>query len=672
MKLYINKIIIENYSVPTTQSIDEIDDIANSIQDNIKKEIKIPSDVINSFAINETLNQSIWDGDKLKPIVRRKLITIANDFFKTLDLPQEVKMKDIIFTGSLANYNWSKFSDVDLHIVLDFSELKGDKEFKENFFYAHKTIWNQEHDITIYDFPVELYAQDIKAKLVASAVYSIKNDKWVLKPTRENFKINKNIIKDKAEKFIAKLRSIKQDYNDDNYKSVVAKVTSLKHKIKNYRTGGLEKGGEFSLENLVFKVLRRTPFMDILDSYKGKAYDKMMSVGYSLNKSEFSNNVSLSFKEEFEDEYTIEATYEDDIIGKSFFKILYDPYSDFEADFTEDQIEEIFGDEPTMVIEWVEVTNEYYRKSGVGRAIMTKTIDKCKSMGFNNIYLNASPIAGKDSLTLDELVKWYETFGFTSILNQKRNTLMIKKGIMKEYYKHKLREALNKITEAKNYSSNSDYNSTLSKIKKANELYGNDPYFRNVSEGEWVGEAVVNIHGDIKIKRINQNQRDVKGNSLGGRSQSAFYKTFEVNAYGNTENPKDRQNNSIPAKTSSSASDAAIKILINYGQVILDFIQINLPDYDGYISTGDAKDLSAKAMSADPKLEKHKLRKDFEMKIGRHATDTEFQEFIKTGETPKAPQKTLISPYTETGAERKARTDAERLEKSERLRKKRG
>jgi hypothetical protein len=286
---------------------------------------------------------------------------------------------------------------------------------------------------------------------------------------------------------------------------------------------------------------------------------------------------------------------------------------------------------------------------------------------------------------------------------------MIKKGIMKEYYKHKLREELNKLTEAKNYSSKSDYYSTLFKIMKANELYGDDPYFRDVSEGEWVGEAVVNMHGNIKIKRINQNQRDVKGNSLGGRSQSAFYKTFEVNANAGIQHPEDRQNNSGEAKTrfglgsktnehqfsmelpqgvvldngkstinfglptpGSPASDAAIKTLINYGQEMLDFIQMNSPDYDGYTSTGDAEDLSAKAMSADPKLAKHKSLKDFEMKIGRHATDTEFQEFLKTGEIPKAPQRTLTSPDKESGAERKARMDAERLAKREKLRMKRG
>ena len=287
MKLFLNENIeIQNYAVPQTkQAIDEIDDIANSISDNISKEIKIPADVLNSFAIKSELNPKIWVGDKLNPQVRTKLVKIANDFFKELNLPSEVKMKDIIFTGSLANFNWSKFSDIDLHIVLDFSQIEGEDQFKEDFFYAQKALWNQVHDITVFDYPVELYAQDIKAKLVASAVYSVKFDKWILKASREEFKVNKKVIKQKADRFIDNLKDIKKDYEDNKLQSVVDKVKSLKDKIKNYRTSGLEKGGEYAIENLVFKTLRRTPFMDILDSYKAKAYDKLMSVKETIKES---------------------------------------------------------------------------------------------------------------------------------------------------------------------------------------------------------------------------------------------------------------------------------------------------------------------------------------------------------------------------------------------------
>lgn len=311
MKLFLNRnVIVENYMAPTmAQPIDEIDDIVNSISDNIAKEVSIPNDVLNSFKIKDTLEPQIWQNEKLNATVKSKLMKIATDFYNGLKLPSEVKMKDVIFTGSLANYNWSKFSDVDLHIVLDFSQLEGGDQFKEDFFWAQKALWNQEHDITIFDYPVEIYAQDIKAKLVASAVYSVKFDKWVLKPEHENFKLNKRVIKNKAEMFIERLKDIRDDYKAKDYQSVVDKVSALKDKIKKYRTAGLDNGGEFSLENLVFKVLRRTPFMDILDSYKAKAYDTLMSVEEVLKESILTKEERRDLIIEANDRYATKRDY---------------------------------------------------------------------------------------------------------------------------------------------------------------------------------------------------------------------------------------------------------------------------------------------------------------------------------------------------------------------------
>jgi hypothetical protein len=279
MKLFLRKnIIIENYSKPITNQLDEIEEIAKALPATINSEIKIPQDVINSFEIKPTLNPEFWTDDKLNPDIRETLLTIATDFFEGLELPSNVKIKDIVFTGSLANFNWSKFSDVDLHIVLDFGQIEGNDELIQKFFDAQKNLWNLKHNITIHNFPVEIYAQDSKSKLHATAVYSVKNDKWILKPSKEEFKINKNVIRNKALKFVAKLKEIRKDYNNQDYLGAIEKAEALGKKIKNYRTSGLEGGGEYSMENLVFKVLRRSPFMEILNDYKAKAYDAEQSL----------------------------------------------------------------------------------------------------------------------------------------------------------------------------------------------------------------------------------------------------------------------------------------------------------------------------------------------------------------------------------------------------------
>ena len=302
MKLFLHtnhSSILESHTAPSAPKIlDEIDALADTIATNMGKEVKINKDVLDSFQIKDTLNQDIWIKDTLNPKVSSKLIQIAKDFFNDLNLPSTVKIRDIIFTGSLANFNWSKYSDIDLHIVLDFNQFDAEPKFVEDYFYAQKSIWNQEHDINVFNFPVELYVQDTNAKLIATAVYSILHDKWLKKPNRKAFELDKSAIKDKADKIIYQLRDVKQDYQDKQYQSVVDKVTKIKNKIKQMRNAGLEKGGEFSLENLVFKTLRRTPFMDILDSFKAKSYDKLMSVSETISEAEnrFTKNGILLIK----------------------------------------------------------------------------------------------------------------------------------------------------------------------------------------------------------------------------------------------------------------------------------------------------------------------------------------------------------------------------------------
>jgi predicted nucleotidyltransferase len=278
MRFIKENIHIEDIKQPEPYHVDEIELMHEETLKNLNKDIKIPKDVMNSFEIQSELNPDIWKGDKLIPSVRQKLMKIGKDFFKSLELPSNIKIKDILFVGSLANYNWSKFSDIDLHIVIDFKELGDDHEQIKKGFDAEKNLWNEKHDIDIHGYPVEIYVQDIKEKLEASAIYSVAFDKWKLMPERKNFKLDKLVIKNRVNKLFNKLKDIKYSYDTHKFNIVVKKSDELKKQIKKMRQSGLQKGGEFSTENLVFKVLRRTKFMEILDNLKIKAYDKIASL----------------------------------------------------------------------------------------------------------------------------------------------------------------------------------------------------------------------------------------------------------------------------------------------------------------------------------------------------------------------------------------------------------
>ena len=125
------------------------------------------------------LNQNIFNGDKLKSDVRNRLLKIAMDFYKSLKLENETKGEDIWLTGSLATYSWTSYSDLDLHILLDYDKIDMDEETLRKLFQKTKNNWNQKHDIEIAGHEVEIYLQDIDELHTAGGIYSVLNDEWI-------------------------------------------------------------------------------------------------------------------------------------------------------------------------------------------------------------------------------------------------------------------------------------------------------------------------------------------------------------------------------------------------------------------------------------------------------------------------------------------------------------
>jgi hypothetical protein len=270
-----------------SRPIFHLDEISNIYEDTIKSldsYLKVPKDVYDSFKMKENLCPDIWLSgkkhqiyDTIRPDVKKKLMHIAIDFFNSMEL-EKIKIKDILIVGSLANYNWSKYSDVDLHIVVDFSDFNESTEFVKNFFDTQKNLYNKRHNIKIKGFPVELYVQDTKEKLSAAAVYSIPRDKWLHIPEKTKLSIDKNIIKRKLKSFFDEIKHIKKDYDNQKYKRAIHNIEKLQDKIKKMRKSGLEKEGEFSLENILFKILRRSDIMELIDTLKIKTYDASVTL----------------------------------------------------------------------------------------------------------------------------------------------------------------------------------------------------------------------------------------------------------------------------------------------------------------------------------------------------------------------------------------------------------
>jgi hypothetical protein len=259
-------------------------DRRNKIIGKIRINESIKSDVIKSFVLRNSLNSKLWEDNKLKPEIRKRLLIIAKNFFKDLELEPNVKLKDITLTGSISNYNWSKFSDIDLHLRLDFSQIDDDENFVKNYVLAKKTIWNNKHKITIYNIPVEVYVENLGDIHVASGLYSILKNKWIVVPKKKELQIDLDDIRSKAEGYLGSIPVLQKMMKDGNYDEVIELVEKIQEKLKRMRSSGLERGGEFSVENLAFKALRRSPFIGQIIDMKRDAYDKKMTVSENKQK----------------------------------------------------------------------------------------------------------------------------------------------------------------------------------------------------------------------------------------------------------------------------------------------------------------------------------------------------------------------------------------------------
>lgn len=244
------------------------------------------STILQSFVVRDTLNPKVWENPEdakksvMKPKVREALLKIAENFEETL--VDDLKVEDIILTGSLSNYNWSEFSDFDLHLVIDFNQFGKQAQLYKDLFGLKKQIFNDRHTIKIYGYEVELYPQDAEEAHFATGVYSVKNDKWITTPSKEKPQLEREVLTKKIDSWVEKIENLIKNVKNEGLKKNEKRVEGLKDKLKNYRKSGLEKEGEFSYENLVFKYLRRSGLLEKLYNTISRQTDKELSVEVKL------------------------------------------------------------------------------------------------------------------------------------------------------------------------------------------------------------------------------------------------------------------------------------------------------------------------------------------------------------------------------------------------------
>lgn len=230
---------------------------------------------------NDTLHPQFWDEFEFKEDILKPILKIVDDFVKDDAHISPEMVEDVQLTGSLANYNYSEYSDLDVHILLDFADINKDEEIVKRALDGKRFIWNLRHDIKFNGHEVELYFQDIHEPHVASGLFSLSGNRWIKKPKYEKPEVDHEDVVKKANSFkkeLDLLADVLDNISDEKEFSLInRRAKKLKEKIMKMRKEGLAGKGEFSVENLAFKTLRNDQTIARLNELIIKSYDLMFS-----------------------------------------------------------------------------------------------------------------------------------------------------------------------------------------------------------------------------------------------------------------------------------------------------------------------------------------------------------------------------------------------------------
>jgi hypothetical protein len=221
-----------------------------------------------AVVFHNELNPKLWEGSQLREIVRYKLLLIAQHFINFINIPK-IRLKDVTISGSNAAYTYTEHSDLDLHLVVEVPHAA--EMHLKPLFDAKKNQYNYNHDIKIEGIDVELYVQPSTDQHHSAGIYSVLDDRWLSKPTQQRVNIRDRDVELKVENYLNKIKRALRSKD-------IGEVVAIKDELGKLRKNGLEREGEFSVENIAFKVLRTKGWIDRLRQHVYDLEDARLSL----------------------------------------------------------------------------------------------------------------------------------------------------------------------------------------------------------------------------------------------------------------------------------------------------------------------------------------------------------------------------------------------------------
>lgn len=214
--------------------------------------------MLKEYQTHSELNPAIWRDGELRPGLQAGFMKIAEKFYEFLGI--NTPILDVILIGSNANYNWTKYSDIDLHVVINYMEVGDNLHMTKEYLHTKKAIWNHNYPLEYQGINIELYAQDMNEDLHSSVgIYSVAHGKWVSRPKADLVYIDDAAIRQKADPFVFEIENLQEDHPN-----LEKRIREILMRLKRLRQTGLEAEGEYSVENLAFKYIRNKGLIDRL------------------------------------------------------------------------------------------------------------------------------------------------------------------------------------------------------------------------------------------------------------------------------------------------------------------------------------------------------------------------------------------------------------------------
>ena len=268
---------------------------------------------------HDTLNPELFEHNELKKEVKETIENIADLFIEELS-EQDIKfkLKDIILLGSNVSYNYTKDSDLDVHLIADSKNLKCPDDLYPLLYGAYVSIFNKNYDITIKGIPVELYVEIDESTAKSNGIYSLTKG-WIKEPVQtdipdidfDQFNVQFKTWEDRYLDIINN-KSPENENKSEIIKDFISDLYDL-------RKQSITKDGEYGLGNLIFKEFRNKGYLDYLKDQRKVEKGKELSLE-SLQEDIDTDKLSQTIKQlsaagvDWEIESSLDDEYTENII----------------------------------------------------------------------------------------------------------------------------------------------------------------------------------------------------------------------------------------------------------------------------------------------------------------------------------------------------------------------